>query len=187
VAAALLVVIGGFVVGYLLSTQVFFPRPETAGTGIAVPALSGLDRDEAERALRERRLQVGEVVTLASLRVGEGRVLAQSPVAEQQLRPGASVALVVSEGPPAVGVPPVVGLGAATARLLLEQAGFDVAVEETRTAGPRGVVLRTEPGAGQRVRLPAALTMVVNLGPEIVEPVEPVDSPTALPDPSEWP
>lgn len=180
-------VVVGFAVGYFLATQVFFPRPETAGAGVEVPALYGLDRAAAERALRERGLEVGEVVTLASVRSAAGRVLAQTPIAEQQLRPGAAVALVVSEGPPEVRVPPVAGLGPVTARGLLEAAGFDVAIQEVRTGGARDVVVRTEPAAGERVRLPASLTMVVNLGPEIVEPVEPVDSPGAVPGWPEWP
>jgi beta-lactam-binding protein with PASTA domain len=185
-AAVLLVAVGGFAVGYLLATQVFFPRPETAGAGVDVPALYGLDRAAAERALRERGLEVGEVVTLASARSRAGRVLAQTPVPDQQLRPGAAVALVVSDGPSQVRVPPVAGLAPATARGLLEAAGFEVAVQEVRAAGGRDVVMRTEPAAGERVRLPASLTMVVNLGPEMVEPVEPVDSPGAVPGWPEW-
>lgn len=183
-AAAVLVVVGGFVAGYFLATQIIFPRPETAGAGIAVPALYGLDRDAAERALRERGLRVGEVVQFASLRASAGRVLAQHPIPDQQLRIGAEVALVVSDGPPEVRVPPVAGLGLVTARALLERAGFELDVQEVRIAGAPDVVVRTEPAAGERLRLPASLTVIFNLGPEIVEPA---DSPAIAPGWPGWP
>lgn len=187
---AVLVLSASFVVGYLLATHLLFPRPETAGTGIPVPRLYGLEVEEAARTLSSVGLEVGPVTELANERAEAGRVLAQDPVPEQQLRPGATVALAVSAGPPEARVPPLTGLGASTAGGLLEAAGFEVEVQHVRTAAvPPNAVVRTEPGAGSLVRLPADVTLVVSAGapePEPADPTDPDDPPDA-PAPSSWP
>lgn len=170
---AVLILPVSFGLGYLLATQLIFPRPDTAGTGVAVPALYGMEREAAVQELQRLGLRVGTVTDVASLRVRAGRVLAQDPVPEQQLRPGAEVGLAVSTGPPSVRVPPVLGLPAATAQELVEAAGFEVEVREVRTtAAARGLAVGTEPEAGSVVRLPATVALVVSVGPEAEEPNE---------------
>jgi beta-lactam-binding protein with PASTA domain len=195
VAAALVLVIS-FFGGYILATVFVFPPPATAGAGVPVPSLYGLDRNAAEQRLREVGLGVGTVTELATGRAGEGRVIAQEPIPDQQLRPGASVALAVSAGSPTVRVPPVTGLRGATARDLLEAAGFEVAMQTVRAPGPVEAVLRTDPAAGTAVRLPASITVVVNLGPEEPEDPEegaeweegrPADAPGRDPVEPVWP
>lgn len=191
VAAALVLVIS-FFGGYILATVFVFPPPATAGAGVAVPSLYGLDRNTAEQRLREVGLSVGAVTELATGRTGEGRVIAQEPIPDQQLRPGASVALAVSAGSPMVRVPPVTGLRGATARDLLVAAGFEVTVQTVRAPGPVEAVVRTEPAAGTAVRLPAAITVIVNLGPEEPEAPEageeePADAPRRDPVEPVWP
>jgi beta-lactam-binding protein with PASTA domain len=169
------ILVGSFLLGYLLASQLLFPKPETAGAGVPVPALYGMDLARAEETLAGVGLRVGQVTMLASAREREGRVLAQDPLPDQQLRPGAEVELAVSGGPPMARVPPVTGLRAATARDLLERAGFEVDMSAARAGGvPVGAVLRTEPEAGSEVRLPAAITVVVNVEPEPEEAAEPV-------------
>jgi beta-lactam-binding protein with PASTA domain len=185
---AALVLLVSFGLGYVLATQVFFPRPETAGAGVAVPSLYGMERESAVATLQGLGLQSGPITELASLRVRAGRVLAQDPVPEQQLRPGAAVSLAVSTGPPSLRIPPVLGLPAATAQDLLDAAGFEIEVTQVRTGTVApGLAVRTEPEVGTVVRLPATVTLVVSVGPEPVEPEEPADSPGAAPAPDVWP
>lgn len=170
---ALVVLAGSFGVGYLLATAVIFPPPDTAGTGVAVPDLYGRTQAEAEAALLEMGFAVGDVTELRSLSADAGRVLAQAPLPGQELRPGGTVSMGVSGGPPELRVPPLVGLGEATARELLETAGFDVAVQQTRSTGvPAGVVARAEPAPGTPQRLPAQVLIIVSAGP----PPDAVDS-----------
>jgi beta-lactam-binding protein with PASTA domain len=184
---AVVVLLVSFGAGYLVATRVVFPPPATAGAGVPVPQLYGLDLATAELRLRDMGLRVGSVMEIASSRTAAGRVIAQEPVAEQQLRRGAAVSLAVSAGPPSVRIPPVTGLGAGTARDLFEAAGFDVQVQTVRGPGPRNAVARTEPAAGTVVRLPAVVTLMINVGPEEPEVVEPVDSPAPPPVDPIWP
>lgn len=162
---ALVVLAGSFLVGYLISTQLLFPVPETAGAGIPVPELYGERWSEAEAQLQVLGLQLGEMRRIASMGTERGRVLAQDPLPGQQLRPGAEVSLGVSAGPPELRVPPLVGLGEATARDLLEQLGFDVVVRQTRSEEfPAGVVTRADPRPGTAQQLPARVTLIVSSG-----------------------
>ena len=163
---AAVVLLGSFGVGYLLSTLVLFPPPETAGAGVPVPDLYGQGRSQAEATLRTLELELGEVRELKSMTTEAGRVLAQDPIPGQQLLPGATVSLGVSAGPPELRVPPLVGLGQATARELLESVGFDVVVQQVRSAEfEAGIVTRTEPPAGTARPLPTVVTLVVSSGP----------------------
>lgn len=168
--AALVILIGSFLTGYLLSTLVLFPTPETAGSGVPVPDLYGLAREEASSSLMEAGLELGRVEALASMDVPAGDVVAQSPVAGQQLRSGAAVDLTVSGGPPEVRIPQLTGLGLSTARVLLENAGFEVGVQQVPSAAPEGTISRTDPASGTSVQLPAQVTVYVSLGPPQLDP-----------------
>jgi len=179
---AVIVLMVSFGVGYLLSTLVLFPRPDTAGAGVAVPRLYGMDTGSADEALAAVGLEVGEVMELASLETPSGRVLAQDPVPGQQLRPGAAVSYAVSSGPPFLRVPAVVGLAVEAARELLEGAGFDVEIQEARSGEvPPGTVARTEPAGGEPQRLPARVVLVVAVGG--AEPDSPVGDTVQAADP----
>ncbi|HSH46266.1 MAG TPA: PASTA domain-containing protein [Longimicrobiales bacterium] len=162
---AMAVVLGAFLVGYLVSVLIIFPAPETARGGVPVPDLRGMTRIEAREALRDVDLELGSVLAMPSMQVEEGRVLAQAPIAEQQLRPGAAVDLTLSGGPPQLRVPPVEGLGSGTARDLLERSGFDVEMQPVQAELPEGSVVRLTPAAGSELRLPAVVTVYVSLGP----------------------
>ncbi len=162
---AAVILAGSYGVGYVLSTQVFFPRPETAGSGVPVPDLYGENRVDAESTLRGLGLAVGDVREMKSMTTDAGRVLAQDPLPGQELLPGATVSLGVSAGPPELRIPPLVGLGEATARDLLETVGFDVAVQQVRTTEfDPGVVTRAEPMPGTPQRLPTTVTLIVSAG-----------------------
>lgn len=179
--AAVVILLGSFGIGYLLSTQVLFPAPETAGTGVSVPELYGMDREEAEGAVVAAGFGIGRVELLASTDVPAGQVVAQSPIAGQQLRRGAAVDLTLSAGPPELLVPPVEGLGVGTARDLLRESGFTVDVKQVPAQTAEGAVARMDPAPGARVRLPATITLFVSLGPPRIDPVPPPAAPGGTP------
>ncbi len=165
VLAALILVLS-YGTGYLLSTLVLFPRPETAGSAIEVPELAGRTLTEAQSAILEAGLALGDVRVVTSMETDSGRVLAQAPVPGQRLLPGGAVSLGVSGGAPEIRVPPVAGLGEGAARELVEAVGFDVDVQQTRSPTvPVGVVARSEPEVGTPLELPAVVTLVVSTGP----------------------
>ncbi|HUG40616.1 MAG TPA: PASTA domain-containing protein [Longimicrobiales bacterium] len=175
--AALVILLTSFGVGYLVSTQLLFPAPETAGTGVAVPGLYGMDREEAEGAVVAAGFGVGRVEVLAGADIPAGQVMAQSPIAGQQLRRGAAVDMTLSAGAPELRVPPVEGLGASAARDLLRESGFAVDVKQVPAQTPAGAVARMDPVSGTTVQLPATITLFVSLGPPRVDSVLPPAGP----------
>jgi eukaryotic-like serine/threonine-protein kinase len=176
-AAAAILLLGSFGVGYLISTQILFPKPETAGAGIPVPDLYGLEREEAERRLGEAGLAAGERVELVNRDMDPGRVLAQDPVPGQQLRRGARVDYAVSSGGAQIRVPPLAGLDVIAAQELLERAGLSVELRQTRTVEVRkGAVVGTEPASGDVVRVPGTVTLLVSAGAPALDSVAPSDS-----------
>jgi len=157
---------GSFLVGYLLSTLVLFPRPDTAGTAVAVPSLYGERQTRAESTLRDAGLEVGQVTEMASLEADRGRVLAQDPIPGQRLNQGAAVSFAISGGPPELRVPPVTGMHVASARELLESVGFSVDIRQVESSSAReGTVTRSDPSEGVARPLPAAVTLLVGAGP----------------------
>jgi beta-lactam-binding protein with PASTA domain len=165
-AAALL----AFGTGYAIATVVLFPAPPENGAGIPVPGLAGRRLEEAERQLRERGLELGEVFELPHPDQPAGVVVAQSPLAGQQLRPGAQVSLGVSSGPPRARVPDVTGLTAERAAALARMIGFEVSQREEESEAPVGTVIRVEPAPGTEHVVPAPLVLVVSSGPPLPPP-----------------
>lgn len=163
--AGLVLLGGSFLVGFLLSTQLLFPRPETAGTGIAVPTLYGETREEAESAIAAAGLTLGAITEMSSLQTERGRVLAQDPLPGQELRAGGAVSLGVSVGSPELRVPPLRGMDMESATRLLEEAGFEVAVQRVDGGEPEGRVLGSQPASGDARALPAVVTLQVAAGP----------------------
>jgi serine/threonine-protein kinase len=79
-----------------------------------------------------------------------GIVVRQDPAGGAQAARGATVTLFVSKGPAESTIPDVASRDEATARVLLEEAGFEVAVQDEETDDPNsdGIVLNQDPPGG---------------------------------------
>jgi serine/threonine-protein kinase len=129
-----------------------------------VPDLVGLTQEEAEDALDEARLEVGDV-TEESSDEEAGIVLSQSPEADEQVARGTAVDLVVSSGPETVVVPSVIGLSEEDAVANLRQANLRVDVQSDQNEAPEGQVFAQDPGAGSEVSAGDVVTITVSEGP----------------------
>jgi serine/threonine-protein kinase len=154
-----------FAVGYGIAVRVLFPPPAVVAEGIAVPRLVGQTLEAAQRSLTEAGLGGIQPSELPSLTVPGGTVIAQSPLAGQQLRASAPVRVAVSSGPPRVFVPDVVGFPVERAASLLIRLGFQVQRTDTVSAADAGRVIGINPGPGSRIVLPARVAITVSLGP----------------------
>ncbi|GIH98815.1 protein kinase domain-containing protein [Planobispora takensis] len=127
--------------------------------GIAVPALVGLDRSAATRAIRRAGLVPG-AVTQADSREPVGRVLRSWPAAGSTAAKGSTVRLEVSAG---VRVPQVVGLRRKAAGAALTQAGLAPGTVTARCSDqPQGQVLSSTPAGGKHVSAGTAVALVVS-------------------------
>ena len=133
---------------------------------IEIPDVSG-DTVGAATAELEALGFATDTTNEASNDVPQGRVIRTEPGAGSQRTEGSTVTLVVSSGPEERDVPGVVGLSESAATSALENAGFDVVVEDDETADPTkiGRVTDQDPAGGQSAAAGDTVTIFVGREP----------------------
>ncbi|MEW2356057.1 Stk1 family PASTA domain-containing Ser/Thr kinase [Spirillospora sp. NPDC029432] len=167
VALAVLFIGGAGLIGWAMS----------GGGGedkVAVPSsIVNSSQTDARAALQKAGLEVGEVSEDWNDEVKKDHVISTDPAPGTNVVKGSSVKLVVSKGkkPPAlVEVPDVAGKPYVVAKQLLEARGFDVRRDtQTDDGVPRNNVIRSTPGAGQKIAKGSDVTVVVSLGPSNIK------------------
>ena len=150
---------------------------------VRVPNLVGITLAEAEVALAERELEVGQTSERADPDADPGTVLEQSPTSGELVDPQSSVDVVVSTGTERTIVPVVVGLSVADARTALEEAGLTISdVREEASDQPEGTVLEVLPPEGSEADVGSSVVLVASSGKVTVPDVqdEPIAEATAI-------
>jgi beta-lactam-binding protein with PASTA domain len=134
---------------------------EPAVPQVELPDMIGTSFADSRARLRGLGLRVRVVRVVAA--DPAGTVVGQTPRAGTEVREGTTVTLRVSTGPAEVAIPDVVGLDEASARLELENAGFDVRVADQSTEDPAqdGLVVAQSPLGGSNAREGAVVTITV--------------------------
>ena len=133
---------------------------------IRVPDLAGYDAQLARVFVRAAGLVVSRVESVPAA-AAPGVTVVTRPPAAAVLPPGGAVVLVVSQGAPTIGVPELLGLSTADARVRLEQDGLRLGtVERRRTpdATP-GTVVAQRPAAGTLAAPGTVVDIVVARSP----------------------
>lgn len=174
-----------FLLGYLIATRLIFPPPPAALGGVPVPDLVGRSAAEAQQALVAAGLGELQPSELPHPSAPSGQVVAQSPLPGQQLRSGTAVRVALSAGRPRATVPDVQGFGADRAEELLRRSGF--ATERLQEENPlaAGRVVRTEPGPGEALTLPATVRVIISSGPPVL-PADTIPPPDPPPPDGGW-
>lgn len=156
--------VGAVVSGYLTAYLVIFPAPLLRGDHV-VPRVLGLSLAEASQAIRKADLQVQDGGAESHPLAAQGTVVWQDPPPGVAAPAGMRVSLVVSDGPPKIAVPDVVGLDGDLAQRLVAAAGLTVSrAESVQAAAPRGVAMLTRPPATTLLSPGAAVAVVVSRG-----------------------
>jgi serine/threonine-protein kinase len=145
----------------------------TVGEGPAiarVPELTGLSPAEAEAALGEVGLALGEQGQESSDTVQEGLVVTQSPAPGVEVREESAVAVNISTGPELYPVPDVTGGGVQEAQAELAEAGFSLGSQtgESSDEVPEGGIISQDPAAGTGAEAGTAVGVTVSTGPEVI-------------------
>ena len=127
-----------------------------------VPRVVGLSRRQAQAALQNAGLELGDVQSRES-DAPRGEVIAISPVAGTRVPMPTTVRIVVSKGPAEMDMPDLVGQSYPQARSLLEQLGLRPEQPEFDSLSymPEYTVLSQSPAAGARVEPGAHVTLRV--------------------------
>jgi eukaryotic-like serine/threonine-protein kinase len=131
-----------------------------------VPRLVGLTRQQAELAIQNAGLDVGDVTATAD-DAPRGQVLSASPEPGTRVPIPSAVSIEVSDGPGTVRVPDVTGQDYASARSLLAQLGFLVGrvTVDTMSAFPPNTVVGQSPAANSSAAAGATITLTISGGP----------------------
>ncbi len=127
---------------------------------VAVPNVVGMLREDAERTLKNAGFQV-TVSEEASSEVEAGRVIRQSPLANQRVAEGSTVTIVVSTGPAKVTVPYLVGKTQEEAENILN--GLHLVPHVSYVIDPVhvGKVVSQDPASGTEVEQGSMVEIVV--------------------------
>ncbi len=158
----------GVVLGYVVTTRLFFPLPPLPRDLFEVPDVRGLDRAAALDMMERAGVYAAVTDSFRHPTALSGEVLGQSPIPGQLSAAANTVALTVSLGPVRRPVPDVVRLGLSSARTVLEASGFAVVVDTLLAELPPGQVVEISPEAGTDVALPMEVIVYVSTGPPLV-------------------
>jgi serine/threonine-protein kinase len=167
--ALLWVVLGGLVIALIAAAYLLWPKLfEETPTQDQVPNVVNLTEDEARGEIGDAGLTVGDVTREASETVRVGRVISQSPGADEFVDPGTAVDLVVSAGKPEQAVPPVVNSSRSEAVAILKGEGFKVEQLERESDEDKNQIVEQNPAAGTMVQAGSVVTIYYSDGPEDV-------------------
>jgi serine/threonine-protein kinase len=138
---------------------------------VTVPAnLVGMTQEEAEAAIVEAGLTVGDVTPDEDSDEEPGTVTATAPASGEQVPPGTAVNLTVARAPEQVAVPSVVGRSLEDAQEAIEDAGLVLGNVESRESDrPQNEVLETDPAGGTEVDPGSTVNVAISAGQATVE------------------
>lgn len=172
----LLLVLTAATTGWFVVQQIRDELAEAAP--VAVPLLIELEERQAVALVLDAGL-VPDVKRIPNRDVEEGFVFAQSPDAGEEVDEGSHVELSVSDGPPMVEVPDVVGESRDDAVAALARDGLDARVVAQFSDKPVDTVTGQDPKAGERIEVGTRVRINVSKG------LEPVSVPPVVGDPFE--
>jgi beta-lactam-binding protein with PASTA domain len=128
-----------------------------------VPRIVGLTREQAERAIEDAGLDVGDVIQREN-EAPRGQVLASSPPGGARVPIPSRVSFTVSAGPATLVVPDLTGQDYVSARSLLVQLGFTVGrvIIDSATTLPPNMVIAQSPAANSSAPAGTAITLTVS-------------------------
>ena len=118
---------------------------------VEVPNLAGKNLADARRMIERKELALGKVETVFR-EDGSGLVIEQTPKANEKIRHGEKINLVISEKPKEVTIPSVVGKASGEAMTVLEKLGFkNITAQSVGSKKVAGTVLSITPKEGSKV------------------------------------
>lgn len=118
---------------------------------VEVPNLAGKNLADARKMIERKELALGKVETVFR-EDGSGLVIEQTPKANEKIRHGEKVNLVISEKPKEVTIPSVVGKASGEAMMALEKLGFkNITAQSVGSKKVAGTVLSITPKEGSKV------------------------------------
>ncbi|MGZ4494081.1 MAG: PASTA domain-containing protein, partial [Nocardioides sp.] len=144
-----------------------------------VPALRGRTVADAQAAVEKSHLSFGTPTERYDATVAAGHVLSSDPKAGVDVKPGTSVAVVVSKGPRPIAVPDYTGKNGSEAARALKKLGFGIDLSRSHSdTVAAGDVISQSPRTGTLVK-GDTVALEVSQGPVMVKVPDVVQMGTA--------
>ncbi|MDR3315895.1 MAG: Stk1 family PASTA domain-containing Ser/Thr kinase [Coriobacteriales bacterium] len=163
VAAILVIAVGGIIAFFLLNGG------GSADEMVTVPDLKNATEIEARGKLADNELEFVLGTSEYNDEIEKGRVIRTDPAANQEVKKGAKVTVILSNGPEMVEVPELVNTTPEDARSALDKRGL-VYIEGTPKNDPnveKGRVCAQDVKAGESVKKGTTITVNLSLGKEM--------------------
>jgi serine/threonine-protein kinase len=157
-----------FVTGLVLFDEVFMPRFVSQGGDVAVPDLSNLNQNQAEKLLKDSGLRGQVASERFDPAIPRGFVIAQDPQPGRRVKSGRRIAVTLSLGEEFANIPELFGESLRGARLLLDRAGLRTGAlgrVVSSEVGP-GLVVATEPPLGAVVPRGSKVNLLICIASE---------------------
>ncbi|MDO5628242.1 MAG: Stk1 family PASTA domain-containing Ser/Thr kinase [Mobilicoccus sp.] len=161
----------------------------SSGPGsVTIPDLRNYEQQLARDRLTSLGLEIGDIDTVDSSSVDQGKVVSTDPAAGERVEPGSFVKLAISSG--RVEVPEVVGLSESAAAEALGKVGLRASVTQVESNQERGTVIAQAYPQGTRVPVGDVIALSVAIPrtpvPTVTETVTetPTETPTPTPTPT---
>jgi eukaryotic-like serine/threonine-protein kinase len=135
---------------------------------VTVPEVIGENRRDAEQIIQEAGLEVGDVTTVPAEDETQepGTVIDQDPAADEEVEEGTAVNLTVVDQPDLVAIPPLEGSTPEEAQAALVELGLEpVLQDQASDTVEEGLVIGTDPPAGEEVEPASPVSVFVSTGP----------------------
>lgn len=143
---------------------------------LTVPDLTGLTREEALARLNQLKEEsgftfaLGDVKQEYSTEVEKDRIMSQSLEPGSQVRTNETITITISKGPELAEVPSVLYEAREDAIKILEEAGFEVEVQEEYSQKvSKGLIVSQNQEAGTKIAKGSTIIIVVSLGKQPVQ------------------
>jgi beta-lactam-binding protein with PASTA domain len=157
---------GVFVAGVLLFNFVVMPMLVHQRGSVIVPDLRSLSEAQATKALEKIALNIRVDRSEHDPEIPEGYVISQSPRANDTIKAGRSVTVVLSLGSRTYTVPELKGMSLRQTRSVLQRSNLRVGNVARVLAGgePREQVVASNPPVGEEIPEGGAVDLVVAVG-----------------------
>jgi serine/threonine-protein kinase len=140
------------------------PLTPTAELRGIVPDLVGQELARARQTASEASMTVSITEQRHNTQVPQSHVIEQTPLAGQEAPLNTQIGVVVSLGPEMVTMPDVLSFPVTVKQLDLEDLGLVVAITETSSIEPAGLVISQTPTAGTAITVGNTVTLTVSSG-----------------------
>jgi serine/threonine-protein kinase len=138
------------------------------GSKVIVPSLAGFTVKDARGELKDLGLEVQIGQEEFSEDVAEGRIIKSDPAGGGRIEPNGVVTVTISKGKERFLVPNLIGLKPEVAQEQIDENKLVIGevIEEFSDDYPKGLIIRTSPSAGERVKRDSVISLFISKGIE---------------------